>query len=287
MKHWNSPGLNGLRALLVLLALAAPAFSWAQDESGQPRDVHPMLNTRFLLTGGVFWPQKEFNLRVDGTIPGEDVDFDEAFRFDESDATGMISFQWRLSRNWTFAVEAWELDSSGGAILTEDIVWDDLIFREGTFATAGVDLSVARIFFGRRLWTGDTWETGAGIGAHWLDIGAFIEGEVRINDSTTEIRRGDADAAFPMPNLGFWYLQSLSPRWALGARVDWLDVSVDRYSGNLWNIQLGVHYQAWEKVGFSLHGQYFELDGRIKDSDWRGQVELKQYGPRASVYVTF
>ena len=63
--------------------------------------------------------------------------------------------------------------------------------------------------------------------------------------------------------------------------------SLKEYRGNLWNAQLGLHYQINRRLGVALQGAYFELDGRIRESDWRGQAELKQYGPRASLYVTF
>jgi hypothetical protein len=276
-----------LLACLVVLLVPFVASQAQAQAASDDWDVHPLLTSRFVLSAGAFWPQKEFKLRANGSIPGEEIDFDGVFRFDESDATGMGSFHWRFGQKWALSVEAWELDSSGGAILTEDIVWEDLILREGTFARAGVELSVARIVFARDLWTGDNWETGVGVGVHWLDMGAFVEGEVILNDSTTEIQRGDATAEFPLPNIGAWYLHSLSPRWAVGARLDWLSASIDKYSGQLWNIQAGVHFQAWRNVGLSLHAAYFELDGRLKEDDWRGQVEVKQYGPRASLYVTF
>ncbi|MEM1412126.1 MAG: hypothetical protein AAGH19_07175, partial [Pseudomonadota bacterium] len=242
---------------------------------------------RFIGSLGGFWPRKEFKLRADGRTPGEEIEFDEAFLFDESDTTGVAGLHWRFGEKWSLGAEAWKLDSGGGAVLTEDYEWQDLTFLEGTFASAGVELSVARVFLGRRLWSGDRWETGLGVGFHWLDLGAFIEGQILTDQGDTELERGAADAAFPMPNLGAWYLHSLSPDWAFTTRVDWLDVSLDEYSGNLWNIQLGVHWQAFEHVGFSLLGAYFELDGRIEETNWRGQVELKQYGPRANVYVTF
>ncbi len=273
--------------LLILLAgmWAGPVL--AQDDPAPSPDRHPLLDTRFLITAGAFWPDEDLKLRADGSVPGEDIDFDGVFRFSESDATPFASFHWRYGRKWSLGADFWELDTVGGAVLEEDYVWEDLVFREGTFAAAGFELSVARIFTGRTLWTGDNYESGIGFGVHWLDITAFIEGEVKVNENTTEFQREDTSAEFPLPNIGVWYLRSFSPRWALGARVDWLSASLDKYSGELWNAQVGIHYQPLKHLGFSLHAAYFELDGRIKEDNWRGQVEIQQYGPRASVYVTF
>jgi hypothetical protein len=277
-----------MRVLLAILLLGSwMSAAWAQDEPAPAPERHPLLDSRMLLTAGAFWPDEDLKLRANGSLPGEEIDFDGVFRFSESDATPFASFHWRYGKKWSLGADFWQLDTVGGAILDEDYVWDDLIFREGTFARAGFDLSVARIFTGRTLWTGDNYETGVGFGVHWLDITAFIEGEVIVNEQTTEFQRGDTSAEFPLPNLGLWYLHSLSARWAFSARVDWLSASLDKYSGELWNAQVGIHYQPWRRVGFSLHAAYFELDGRIKEDDWRGQVEIQQYGPRASVYVTF
>ena len=90
-----------------------------------------------------------------------------------------------------------------------------------------------------------------------------------------------------MPNVGGWYLHQLSPRWLLSARVDWLDVSIDKYSGGLWNLQGLLHFQAWKNVGFSAGYGYFELNGDVEETDWRGGVNVDQHGPKAAIYVTF
>jgi hypothetical protein len=43
----------------------------------------------------------------------------------------------------------WATDNSGEAVLTEDVEWEDVVFKEGTFAAGGVELDVVRAFFGR------------------------------------------------------------------------------------------------------------------------------------------
>lgn len=274
--------------LYTAAALGQPVPEPEPEAGSEPTaGRHPLLTSRFVISAGAFWPQKAFELGAGGALPGDDIDFDKTFRFEDASTTAFGNFRWRFSDNWSLGVEGWKLDSSGGAILTEDVVWDDLVFREGSFATAGVDLKLVRVFLGRKLWHSDTYETGVGVGAHWMEINAFIEGEVRVDEEATGIQKGDVGTEFPLPNIGFWYLQALSPRWAASVRVDWLSAGIDRYSGQLWNAQAGVHFQAAEHVGLSLSATYFELDGRITDDDWRGQAELTQYGPKASLYVTF
>jgi hypothetical protein len=284
MRSSTFPGV-----VCLLLLAAGLQSAHAQGDTVDSGEIHPLLHDNFFLGIGAFWPQKEFKLRTSGTIPGEEIDFDEVFRFDESETTGNLDFFWRFGggRKWSLQANAWRVDSAGSAVLTEDIVWDDIIFREGSFVGAGVDLSVARVLLGRKFWGNDTYEVGFGLGLHWMEIGAFVEGEIRIDDESTDLQRGDAKAEFPLPNINFWYLQQLSPRWAFSTKVDWLSASVGDYSGGLWNVETGVHWQAFRHVGFSATLAYFELDGSVKDDDWRGDISLTQYGPRARVYVNF
>jgi hypothetical protein len=144
---------------------------------------------------------------------------------------------------------------------------------------AGVHNKVFRVFFGRKFSEGPRHEFGLGIGFHWLEIGAYIEGEALINDIPSGFQRGDVDVSAPMPNIGGWYYFSPSKRWLLEARLDWLDVNVGDYSGGIWNSSAGVQFQAFKHLGITLNYQYFSFNAGIDSSDWRGSAELHYRGP--------
>ena len=84
-----------------------------------------------------------------------------------------------------------------------------------------------------------------------------------------------------MPNIGFWYDYSISPRWAFRSRFDLLGADVGNYDGVLINLAVGVNYQAFEHVGVGLNYNFFELDVNIDKSKWRGNIETIYEG----VYV--
>ena len=67
------------------------------------------------------------------------------------------------------------------------------------------------------------------------------------------------------------------------ARVDYLDVSFDKYSGGLTNGSVGIEYQMFRHLGVSLSYQYFGLDVDVKDTNWRGGVEVTLRGPFLSL----
>ncbi len=140
-------------------------------------------------------------------------------------------------------------------------------------------------FFGRTLDTSDRHDFGVGAGFHWLEFGAFIEGNVILGGGGGAFRREAVSANGPLPNFGVWYQYSLSPRWALRSRLDWLDVSLGEYDGKLINASFGLNYQTFDHFGIGLNYNFFELDVDVTKSDWRGELETTYEGLYA--YLSF
>lgn len=253
----------------------------------QTEDYHPFLSNKFSLGVGAYFPDKDFNIRVDGSVPDEEFDFDEALKFDNSSTTVALDFRWRFGEKWSVMGQYWSLDSSGGAILEQDIEWEDYVFKEGTFAKGRVDTTIARVFFGRAFSSSARHEFGLGVGFHWMDLDVFLEGEIIVDDNTTEIQRVSEDAAFPMPNIGGWYMYSWSPKWLFEARLDWLSASIGDYSGGILNASAGINYQAFKNIGIGIYYNSFNMDVDVDKNDWRGKAKTTQNGPFIALTATW
>jgi len=250
-------------------------------------DYHPFLSDRFNLEVGAFFPQIDFAARVDGSHPDDAFDFDEALNLDDNQSAASINFRWRFGKKWSFWGQAWTTNNSGKAVLEEDVEWEDVVFKQGTFAKGGVELDVVRAFFGREFNLGPQHELGVGLGLHWINLDTFLEGEIIINDSTTDFHSASASAAFPLPNIGAWYMYSWSPKWMLQARVDWLSATIGDYSGSMWDVQAGINYQAFKNIGFGIYYKGFLLDVDVDKSNWHGRADLTQHGPLLTVSATW
>ena len=180
---------------------------------------------------------------------------------------------------WSLWGQYFKNKADGDAVLKEDTGWGDVIFREGTFVGAGVSVEVIRLLFGRSFIKNDQNDFGAGIGIHNLDLGAYIEGEILINDGGTGFHRGDTSKSQPLPNVGAWYLYSPAKKWTLHARVDWINANIGDYDGTLWNSNVGVNYQMFRHVGLGLSYQYFNIDLKVDNSGWRGGADTTYSGP--------
>lgn len=248
--------------------------------------MHPYLENGFSLDLGVFFPDRELDLRVNGALDGinDEIDFDERLRLKKADDTFSAQLSWRFRGNWSVIGQHFSSSSGRAAVLEEDIEWGDVVFGAGSFAAIGEDFSLTRVLIGRHFDTDKGHEFGIGAGIHWLHIGAFIEGQILINGTPSSARRAVSEEA-PLPNVGVWYDYSISPRWAFRSRFDLLSADVGDYDGVLVNGAVGVNFQAFEHIGVGLNYNYFELDIGIDKSNWRGNIEAVYDG--VYLYASF
>lgn len=266
-----------------MLVLMFSGTVFAQDF-----EYHPALSDNFTAVLGAFKSDNSFKISAEGGFEDdiEDIiDFDDSVGVDSSSTLLNAQLRWKFgkTKKWSLWGQYFSNDATGEAVLTEDVNWQDVTFREGTFVGAGVKMAVTRLFFGRSLVKNQQHDFGIGAGLHNLDMSVFIEGDIMIDDESTEFFRGDAEKSQPLPNVGAWYNFSPARKWLIHARVDWISAKIGDYDGTLWNTNVGVNYQAFRHVGFDLSYQYFDLDLKIDKTDWQGEVNMNYSGPVLAV----
>jgi opacity protein-like surface antigen len=255
----------------------------------QEYDYHPTLSDNFVASLGAMKSSNSFQMRADPIIEptpfGGDIDFGDSLGVDHNSTFFNGNLRWKFGkkRKWGLAAQYFSNDATGSSVLEEDIEWENHVFREGTYAQAGVKLAVARLFIGRSLFKNAQNDFGLGVGIHNLDLSVFIEGEIKIDDETTDKLRTSDSASQILPNIGGWYNFSPGKRWLLHGRVDWISADIGEYDGTLWNVSAGVNYQAWRHVGIDLSWQYFDLQVKVDKSDWVGGAKMTYSGPVLAV----
>jgi len=275
MKHQLGP------VLATLILSTASTAVLAQDY-----DYHPVLSDNFNASLGYMRSSNSFKFESDILgDPGDDIDFNDALHVSNHSSffNGQIRWKFGSTRKWSIAGQYFSNNANGDAVLTEDVEWDGLTFREGTNVGAGVKLAVTRVMIGRSFIKNEQHDFGMGIGLHNLDMSAYIEGEILVDDDTTEFQRAEVGDSQPLPNIGGWYNYSPAKNWLLHARVDWISANIGDYDGGLWNTNIGFGYQPWEHVGFDLSWQYFNLNLDVDKDDWKGGAEMTYSGPVVSM----
>jgi hypothetical protein len=270
--------------LIAILAFGSLHFAFAQDE-----DKNPLLTDQFYLEAGVFIPSKNINLGADGSTPNDEIDFGETFNFNDNQATMFLNLEWRWNKKWRLTGEYFAVNNARRVELEEDIEFEDIIFEKGTFVRGGIDFKLYRIFVGRIISTGQKHSLGGGLGIHAMDVGAFIEGELKTNvdDIAFEKEKRDVSVLLPLPNIGAWYHYAPTKKWAFTTRLDWFGISIDNYSGGLWNIAPGIKYQIIKNLGIGLDYRFFFLNARVSETNWKGKFDMDYTGPLFTLHGNF
>ncbi|GAB1309764.1 hypothetical protein KH5_24470 [Urechidicola sp. KH5] len=275
--------------LFVSLFFSAGIFAQNQSETDTILELkkHPLLTDKFLVTAGLYAPSKTIKIGIDGSSENDVIDLNESFDLDQREETFAGSVVWRFSKKWHLGVEYFNVRTSYGTVLEENLEWEDVEFVAGLEAEIGFGLNMYRIFFGRTLTSGDKHEWGVGLGAHAMDIKTYLEGSVYLDDDSLGFERRDAEVIAPVPNIGTWYYWAPNEKLALTARIDWFALTIKEYSGSLWNLAPSVRYQVIKNVGVGVSYRYFITKLNIDQSNWNGSIRVGFHGPLFMLTANF
>jgi hypothetical protein len=285
LKNNNSVLMNAASSLAsVLLTILAIGPVAAADEPG---DLHPWFTSKYTFDLGAFYPNRSNRLRANGNIefdpaPNESVDFGSELKLGQSDSTFSAEFAWHYGERWSLRMQYFDSTGDTTAVLEEDIEWEDLTFLAGTRASAGSGFELTRFFWAYGMRKRPDVDYGIGAGFHWLHVSAYIEGTVQTPSGPTSGRES-ASIDAPLPNIGFWYARSLSPRWAFRSRLDYFNADIHPYDGMFINASAGFNFQVNDWFGIGASYNYVELDVGVNGDDWRGEIKSRYDG--AYVYV--
>ncbi len=272
---------------LLLFLLLTPLFVLGQKDS--IHESNSFLTDRFLIKAGVFVPSRNVAVGADGSTPNEEIDFDETFGFTDNESTFFVQFDWKFSRNrkWVLSGEFFSVNNGNSATLPRDVKFQDVIFEEGSTVRAGVEFDLYRLFVSYTIVQQPKHLFGVGLGSHLFNVAAFIEGDVKTSEGDLEFEKKRVSALVPLPNVGAYYYFGPHPRWSLGARVDWFGITVEEYSGGLWNIAPMVNFQIVRNFGIGLDYRFFFINANVSKETWTGGFQMDFSGPLITLHGNF
>ena len=266
--------------LFVSLVILPIQLLLSQEETGQ----HPILTDRFQLGAGIYIPAQKVKFGVDGKSDNQAIEFDKTFDFNNNRSTPNISFDWRFANKWRLGAEYFNVSYATKAVLEDDIIAGDYTFSKGSNVGVGYKINLYRIFVGHVIWSELKHELGGGLGVHILDVNPYIEGNIIVNDGDNKFQKVAGSATAPLPNIALWYYFAPTEKWAFTAKVDWFALSVDQYSGSLWDVAPGIRYQIIKNMGVSLDYRFFDLRADVDQNRWNGSFEMSFSGPSITLF---
>jgi len=278
--------LNFRSFLFVLTTILFTQYAFSQKKIDKDKQ-HPLLNNKFQFYTGIYFPSKTVEFSANGYTPNDLINFSKTFNLNNNEATPQLGFIWLYSKKWHLNVEYFSIKNAHQLELEKDINFGDITFKKGSYVNGGYKMNLFRVFTGRSFYQSQKHEFGAGLGLHLLNVGPFIEGEVRINDQETSFERVNLKTNAPLPNIGIWYFFSPGSKWLLNTKVDWFGVHIGEYSVELWDVSAGVNYQIFKKIGVYANYNFFKINAGVNKDYWDGRFILKFNGPVLGLTANF
>jgi hypothetical protein len=277
-----------MKKILLILLLSITAFGQHlfSQEATATVEKNPILTNKFQLGLGLFIPTQNVKFGVDVSAGDQDINFGETFDFNNNVARPEVSFDWRFSKHWNIVAEYFNASYSKKMELKEDIEIGegDYIFGKGSNVELGYKINIYRLYVGRVISTGLKHELGGGLGLHLLNVGPFIEGDVIVNGADNEFKRASTSLTAPLPNIALWYYYAPTEKWSFTANVDWFGITVNDYSGSLWDIIPSVRYQIIKNLAVAVDYRYFKVNAKVKKEVWNGTFDMSFEGPTITLF---
>lgn len=269
-----------LSVAVLFATLASLASATVRAQAGAIPD-NPVLNDRFTFELGGFYSRSSTQASLGPPAGGTGVivDFENTLGLDERNLSGIGGFLWRISDRWRLEVDYFSLNRRATRTLETQVEWGSQVFPVGATVDSRYDFSDIRVSGGYSFFKRPDKELGVGLGLHMAGIKSSLQ--------SAGVGAEARDVLAPLPVLNFYGTFALTNEWALRARVDWLSLNYDIYSGDLRSTAIDVLYRPYRNVGFGLGLRTFVLDVEIDDADWRGRARTTFTGPTAFVTMSF
>ena len=276
MIHTN----NNILVLLAFLILA-PASSQADDWIKQGEET--------LTFGlGAFLPAFNTILRVDNQTvgAGDSIDLEDDLGLKEDESVFWVGGTWRFADRHRLGVSYFSFKRDASATALRDLEIGDEIYPIGAALETEFGLTVAPVFYAYSFIKNERHELAGSFGFHWFALDFAVEGDASLNGEDANAN-ASASADVPLPLFGLRYDYYINQRWttSVHGEVFALDITDEafKFSGSLYNIRLSTDYWLTKNFGIGAAISWFDLDAKIDDSEWKGEIEYRYFGPQ--IYI--
>ncbi|RXP45588.1 hypothetical protein EC396_15375 [Lutibacter sp. HS1-25] len=250
---------------------------------------NPILTSKFQIGVGLFIPTQKVKFELNGSSENQEIEFGESFDFNNNSLRPQFYLDWRFAKKWKLSAEYFNASYNKNLELEEDIVINngEYTFKKGSNVKLGYKFNLYRVFVGTFISSGLKHELGAGLGFHITNIGPFIEGNIIVNNNDNEFKSASISVTAPLPNLALWYHFAPTEKWSFSARLDWFGITINEYSGSLWDVGPCVRYQFSKNFAAALDYRYFKINANVDQKVWNGSFAMSFSGPTLSLHTTF
>ncbi|MBW1791338.1 MAG: hypothetical protein JRJ14_03580 [Deltaproteobacteria bacterium] len=246
--------------------------------SAQAASSNPTLNDQLAFRIGPFFPSIDTSIKVGN----QEQNFEDYL--DDSATTAAIKGVWRISKHFRLNFGYWAVNRDSSVSLDHSVPIGPINVPAGTSIGAAFDSSLLSAALGWSFVTTDTTEFGVDLGLAALnlqsELGASVPG---IGNTSFTV----FDETYPLPTIGIYITQALSPKWSLAGRFGGIGLSTGDFDGTVVDAIGAVEFRPWQNVGFGLAYMYNDADAKLKDVGDGVEVKWNYQGPFAYLTLGF
>lgn len=280
--------LRHLSTVVVALLMATPVAAQNADDW----ESWPIID-KWSIGLGYFVPDLNTQIVItdeDGNI-GTGINFEQNLGLDDSKGTALLFVNWHFARRHALEYRYFELNRSGAGNSSVSIGIGDEIFDITLPIQSFFDITAHEIAYAFSALLDERKHLYLGLGISVQDLALGIQGTASSPAPGETISSNLAKTA-PLPTLNIGFDYAFTDKWIFVSRLGWLAVEVDfgegeDLSGEIFNTNVGVQWNAFENVGFYLHYQAFSLDVDYLDQGKLFAIDYEYKGPVLGVDVRF
>ncbi len=239
----------------ILAAALAPALAAAQEYPLIDRFTLSLAGSNIGLSTEIRLDSRELGL-------GTTINFEDDLGLDSSKIIPAVFFQARLGRRHVIDGSWSKADRNSTSQALDEIQFGDIIIPGGSQVALSYDQEQFLLGYSYYFLLRDRWGLGLRVGARYLSLTTILT--VQTLDLEEE-----ADAAYPLPFLGFSFRYGISKnnRWRLISNFGWLSVDIGDVDGSQYILNATVEHLTWKHFGFGLGFNLSTIDVTIDDGD--------------------
>ena len=256
------------RATLIALALIVTVAASTAPTVAQE---YPLIDRFSLaLTGSNIGLSTEIRLDSRELGLGTTINFEDDLGLDSSKIIPTLTFQARLGRRHVIDGFWGSADRDSTSQALQEIQFGDIIIPGGSQVALSYEQEQFSLGYSYYFLLRERWGLGLRAGARYLSVTAILS--VRTLDLEEE-----ADAAYPLPFLGFSFRYGISKnnRWRLISNFGWLSVEVGDVDGSQYILNASVEHLTWKHFGFGVGFNLSTIDATVDDTeDFVGSLDI-------------
>jgi hypothetical protein len=250
--------------------------------SPEPPPIPAPATDRFSIRASYFRPAYETIVRLDADLltPGTVINAEEDLALDDVGDLGRMEVYFRLGERNRVRVDYLKINRFGDTVLARDIDFGNDTFLAGERVQSVLDFRSFALTYTYSFFRGETFEIGAGIGVHLMELEAIAE-------AVDRLQREEDSGIAPFPSVALDGSWRFARRWAIAARAQSYSGSYKDNEGDLTEFHIDVQYRWKPNLTLGLGYSSFEFDAVIREEDFPGLFNIQADGPEFFVRASF